>query len=72
MITPPLNPCGNSYHQPLVFSVGREVEHDCLRKDAPVHRDDGARETVSLRHQAQIPQLVGAELSSEHQDLEIP
>ena len=44
------------------LSVGREVEHDCLRKDAPFHRDDRARASVSLRHQTQIPQLVEAEL----------
>ena len=48
--------------------AGREVEHDRLRKDAPVYRDDRARTAVSLRHQAQIPQLVGLFLRHEHVD----
>ena len=48
--------------------AGREVEHDRLRKDAPVYRDDRACASVSLRHQAQIPQLVGLFLRHEHVD----
>ena len=44
--------------QSTSFSVGREVEHDRLRKDASVDWDDRACAPISLRHQAKIPQLV--------------